>query len=87
MKYLIWLLRAFLFLVLLGFAVKNDEPVVLRYYFGYEWHSSLVLVLLLFFAIGVAAGMLAVLSSLLRQRKELAALKNELRLKNKMSNE
>ena len=83
MKYLIWLLRAFLFLILLGFAVKNDEPVVLRYYFGYEWHASLVLVLLIFFAVGAAVGMLAVLSNMLRQRKELAALKNELRLKNK----
>ena len=83
MKYLIWLLRAFLFLLLLSFAVKNDQPVVLRYFFGYEWHASLVLVLLLFFAAGAAVGMLALLSNLLRQRKELAALKNELRLKSK----
>jgi putative membrane protein len=83
MKYLIWLLRAFLFLLLLSFAVKNDQPVVLRYFFGYEWHASLVLVLLLFFAAGAAVGMLALLSNLLRQRKELAQLKNELRLKSK----
>ena len=83
MKYLIWLFRAFLFLLLLSFAVKNDQPVVLSYFFGYEWHASLVLVLLLFFAAGAAVGMLALLSNLLRQRKELAALKNELRLKNK----
>lgn len=83
MKYLIWLLRAFLFLLLLSFAVKNDQPVVLRYFFGYEWHASLVLVLLLFFAAGATVGMLALLSNMLRQRKELAALKNELRLKRK----
>ena len=87
MKYLIWLFRAILFLVLLSFAVKNDQPVVLRYFFGYEWHASLVLVLLLFFAAGAAIGMLAVLSNLLRQRKEIAALKKELHLKNKMSGE
>jgi uncharacterized integral membrane protein len=85
MRYLIWLFRVFLFLILLGFAVKNDEPVVLRYFFGYEWHASLIVVLLLFFAVGVAFGMLAVLGSLLRQRKELAALKDELRLKNKLA--
>jgi lipopolysaccharide assembly protein A len=85
MRYLIWLFRFFLFLILLGFAVKNDEPVVLRYFFGYEWHASLIVVLLLFFAVGVAFGMLAVLGSLLRQRKELAALKDELRLKNKLA--
>ena len=87
MKYLIWLLRAFVFLILLSFAVKNDQPVVLSYFFGYEWHASLVLVLLLFFAAGTAIGMLAVLGNLLRQRKEIAALKKELRLKNKMSEE
>lgn len=87
MKYLIWILRAFLFLILLSFAVKNDQPVVLSYFFGYEWHASLVLVLLLFFAAGTAIGMLAVLGNLLRQRKEIAGLKKELRLKNKMSEE
>jgi uncharacterized integral membrane protein len=85
MKYLVWPLRGFLFLILLGFAVKNDEPIVLRYFFGYEWHSSLVVVLLLFFAAGAAVGMLAVLGNLLRQRKELAALKDEMRLKNKLA--
>jgi lipopolysaccharide assembly protein A len=83
MKYLIWLARAFLFLFLLGFAVKNDQPIVLSYFFGYEWHASLVLVLLLFFAAGTAIGMLAVLGNMLRQRRELAVLKNELHLKNK----
>lgn len=81
MKYLIWLLRAFLFLLFLGFAVKNDEPVVVKYFLGYEWHASLVLVLLLFFAAGTAIGMLATLPNVLRQKKEIAALKNELRLK------
>ncbi len=49
MRYLIWSLRAVLFLLLLGFAVKNDQPVVLRYFFGYEWQTSLVVVLLCFF--------------------------------------
>jgi len=82
MKYLIWLFRTLLFLILLGFAVKNDQPVVLSYFFGYEWQASLVLVLFLFFAAGAAVGMLAVLGNLLRQRKEITALKNELRMKN-----
>lgn len=82
MKLLTWLFRGFLFLVLLTFAVKNDQPVVLSYFFGYEWHSSLVLVLLLFFAAGAAVGILSVLSNLFRQRKELAVLKNELRIIN-----
>ena len=70
-----------MFLLLLSFALKNDEPVVVHYFFGYEWHASLVLVLLLFFAIGTAIGLLSMLASLLRQRREIAALKIELRLK------
>ena len=85
MRYLVWLLRAVMFFVLLGFAVKNDQPVVLRYFFDYEWQASLVVVLLLFFAVGVGIGALAVLGNIFRQRREIAALKKELRLKNKLA--
>ena len=85
MRYLIWLIRAVLFIVLLGFAVKNDQPVVLRYFFGYEWQASLVVVLLLFFAAGVGVGILAVLGNIFRQRREIAVLKRDLRLKNRLA--
>ena len=85
MRYLTWLLRAILFFMLLGFAVKNDQPVVLRYFFGYEWQSSLVVVLLLFFAAGAGVGMLAVLGNIFRQRREIAVLKRALHLKNKLA--
>ena len=85
MRYLTWLLRAVLFLVLLGFAVKNDQPVILRYFFGYEWQASLVVVLLLFFSVGVGVGILAVLGNVFRQRREITALKRELRLKSKLA--
>ena len=85
MRYLVWLLRIVLFLILLGFAVKNDQPVVLRYFLGYEWQASLVVILLLFFAVGVGIGMLALLGNIFRQRKEISKLKRELRLKNKLA--
>jgi uncharacterized integral membrane protein len=85
MRYLNWLLRAALFIVLLGFAVKNDQPVTLRYFFGYEWQSSLVIVLLIFFAAGTAIGVLAMLASVLRQRREIARLKREILVKNKLA--
>ena len=85
MRYLIWSLRAVLFLLLLGFAVKNDQPVVLRYFFGFEWQTSLVVVLLCFFTIGVVIGLLAMLGSMFRQRRELAAAQRELKLKNKLA--
>jgi uncharacterized integral membrane protein len=82
---MVWLLRVVFFFVLLGFAVKNDQPVVLRYFFGYEWQASLVVILLVFFAVGVSIGVLAVLGTLFRQRREIAALKRELRLKSKLA--
>lgn len=83
MRYLVWPLRALLFLLLLGFAVKNDQPVALRYFFGYEWQTSLIVILLCFFAGGVLVGVLAMLGNMFRQRRELAALKRDLHLKNK----
>jgi len=85
MRFLNWLLRIAVFIALLGFALKNDQPVVLRYFFGYEWQTSLVLALLIFFAAGIGIGILAVLGNIFRQRREIAALKRELRLKNKLA--
>jgi len=84
MRYLVWPLRAVLFVLLLGFAVKNDQPVVLKYFFGFEWHTSLVVLLLCFFSIGVLVGVLAMLGNVFRQRRELASLKRELKIKNKL---
>ena len=85
MRYLNWLLRTLLFIALLGFAVKNDQPVTLRYFFGYEWQSSLVVVLLLFFAAGAIVGVLAMLVNVLQQRREIARLKRDIRVKNKLA--
>jgi uncharacterized integral membrane protein len=86
MRYLIWFARLIWFVLLLGFAVKNDQPVVLRYFFGYEWQASLVVVLLVFFAAGAVLGVLAVLGNLLRQRKQLATLEREAKLRQKLDN-
>ena len=77
MRYLVWLFRAILFVVLLGFAVKNDQPVVLRYFFGFEWQASLVVILLLFFTVGMGIGVLALLGNIFRQRREISALKKK----------
>jgi uncharacterized integral membrane protein len=85
MRYLHWTLRIMLFIVLLGFAVKNDQPVTLRYFFGYEWQSSMVIVVLIFFTAGAAAGVLAMLGNVLQQRREIARLRRDLLHKNKMA--
>lgn len=78
MRYISWLFQMFLFIILLGFALKNGQPVTLHYFFGYEWQSSLVIALLLFFTVGAALGILATLSIWFRQRREIAQLKREI---------
>ena len=82
---MVWAMRAVLFVLLLGFAVKNDQPVVLKYFFGFEWQSSLVVILLCFFSIGILIGVLAMLSNIFRQRREIAALRREVQSKNKLA--
>jgi len=71
-RYLGWILKGLVFLLLLGFAVKNTAPVVVRYYLGHEWQAPLVFVLLVTFALGVGFGVLASMSRVYRQRRELA---------------
>lgn len=72
MRYLRWFLRIALFLLLLGFTVRNVETVTLHYYFGYEWHAPLVLIILLFFALGVAIGIGSCLGKIFSQRREIS---------------
>jgi uncharacterized integral membrane protein len=84
MQYFVWPMRAVLFLMLLGFAVKNDQPVVLKYFFGFEWQTSLVVILLCFFSIGVLIGVVAMLGNMFRLRRELAELQRFVQLKNKL---
>lgn len=75
MRALIWILRLFLFLLLFGFAVKNDDVVSLRFFFGAQWQMPLVLVILLFVVVGVLVGVTATLSILYRQHREIDSLR------------
>ena len=84
MRFLNWMLRAVLFIVLLGLAVKNDQPVTLRYFFGLAWESNLVVILLVFFAVGALVGILAMFPSMLKQRREIHRLKRDIRLRNEL---
>ncbi len=85
MRYFNWILRGVLFLVLLGFAFKNGEDITLRYFFGYEWQLPLVLALLMFFGAGAVFGVLAMVRKILHQRHEIARLKRDIKVKNKLA--
>jgi uncharacterized integral membrane protein len=78
-RYLSWLGRIILFLVLVGFALRNQNEITVRFYLGSEWHAPLILVILIFVIIGVVIGILGSLSYVLRQRRELIHLRRRAR--------
>ena len=80
MRYLTGTLRVLLFLILFLFALKNHELATLKFYFDLEWKAPLVLLLLIFFSLGIAAGVLACLPRMFRQRRESLALTSQLKL-------
>jgi putative membrane protein len=83
LRYVAWGVRLLLFGLLFGFALKNTDPVNLRFYFDYVWSAPLVLVLLFFFAGGVVIGVIASMVKVYRQRREIVLLKRELRAKSR----
>lgn len=75
---LVW---AVVFLVLFLFALKNTDPVTVRFYFDQEWRAPLMLVALAAFAAGAVFGMIACIPAFMRRHREIAHLKKELRLR------
>jgi len=82
MRYLLWLIKFLLFVLLFGFAMHNADPVTLKFFLGYAWQAPLALVLLVFFVGGAALGLLAALGQVVKQRRELVGLRKELRARN-----
>jgi lipopolysaccharide assembly protein A len=78
MRVLAWTLRIILFLALFLLALKNTDTVTLRLYFEQAWQAPLILVLLVFFAAGAVVGVLATLTTVFRQRREISRLQREL---------
>ena len=69
MRLLTWLLRAFIFFTLFAFALNNQQAVTVRWFFGFDWHAPLVIVVLLAFGMGCALGVLAMVPAWWRQRR------------------
>ncbi len=78
MRYLSWILGTTLFLLALGFAIKNSDSVTLHYYLGYQWQAPLALVVLAVFCTGTVVGIAVSLGYVFRQRRELVKLRREL---------
>ncbi|MBI3156638.1 MAG: LapA family protein, partial [Burkholderiales bacterium] len=72
MRILSWLLRALVFFTLFAFALNNQDPVVVHWFFGIDWQAPLVIVVLLAFGAGCALGVLAMLPPWWRARRQAA---------------
>ena len=76
MRVIAWFVRIVVFLFLLGFALENTEPVVINF-LGYFLEAPLVAVLLGVLLIGCLLGVLIMLPTLLRVRREATRLRRE----------
>lgn len=79
MRYLSLIPGFILFLLTLGFALKNTDSVTLHYFLGYQWHAPLVVILVAAFCLGTTAGVAATLGLIFRQRREIQKLRREIK--------
>ena len=75
MRALTWAIRLALFVLLVAFAAKNVQPVAVRFYFDLALQAPLVLWLAACFVLGAAFGVVALLGTVLRQRREISNLR------------
>ena len=73
MKYFTWLLKAVIFFVLFAFALNNQAPVDLHFFFGTRWQAPMVLVVLATFVLGMFAGIVVMLPLWLAARRQAKA--------------
>ena len=78
MRFIYFILSTVLFILLLGFSLKNTEPVVLHYYLGVAWQAPLSLMILIVLILGITAGIVALLPIFIKQRRDIVALKREI---------
>ena len=77
MRFVTWAIRLVVFLLLVAFAARNVDPVELRFYFGMTLEAPLVAVLFGFFALGALFGVLALLGTVLKQKREISILRKK----------
>ena len=71
MRFLVWLIRAFVFFALFAFALNNQQDVTVHFFFGTQWTAPLVLVVLAAFAGGLVIGALAMVPRWWKHRRAI----------------
>ena len=70
-----WIVGAALFVALLFLSLQNSDLVTLKFYQWWSWQAPLIFVVLIAFAVGVAAGLAAGAMRSVRLKRELNRLR------------
>ncbi len=81
MQILIWIVRIVVILLIVWFAARNADPVVLYGYMESSVKAPLVLILLAFFGGGLLLGLLASLMTIFQLKREVRKLNRALQQK------
>ena len=73
MRLLVWALRFVVFLALFALALNNQHAVTLHSFFGIEWQTRMIYVVLAAFIAGCAVGVLAMVPRWWRGRRAPSA--------------
>ncbi len=76
MRLLVWALRFVVFLALFALALNNQHAVTLHSFFGIEWHTRMIYVVLAAFVAGCAIGVLAMAPRWWRGRSTTAPVQS-----------
>lgn len=78
MRYLVWVVRLIIFVVVLLFALKNTGPVDVRFFADYTaTNVPLIVVMLIMLVLGSVLGWFIALPSILKYRREVVRIKRE----------
>ncbi|SRR5690606_36981224 len=79
MRYLVWILRLIVFVVVLLFALKNTAPVDVGFFADHVISGvPLIVVMLVTFVLGALFGLLITAPAIVSRRREAARLRREL---------
>ena len=69
LRLLQWLLKAAVFFTLFAFALNNQHEAKVYFFFGTQWRSPMVLIVLTAFALGLVVGVLGMVPRWWRQKQ------------------
>ncbi len=67
-----WLLNGTIFFTLFAFALNNQQDATVHFFFGTQWRSPMVLIVLAAFAAGLAVGVLGMVPRWWKHRSAVA---------------